>query len=161
MDETLITMFTERAEAQDAEVLRVNSGDLSAAIENIVRESGLATFSISEGLAHRIKEALSGEGLAEASQPTDIAVTGAAWAVAETGSLLIRGSRRGFMTSEMHVAVVDASSILRDLDDIPFGMEAEPFLTIITGPSRTADIERVLVLGAHGPRRLVVLIVTE
>jgi len=32
---------------------------------------------------------------------------------------------------------------------------------MITGPSRTADIEKILILGAHGPKRLVVLIVME
>jgi L-lactate dehydrogenase complex protein LldG len=33
-----------------------------------------------------------------------------------------------------------------------------PFLALVTGPSRTADIERVLTIGVHGPRRLIIVI---
>jgi L-lactate utilization protein LutC len=158
MDEALIKQFMERAAEHDAEVLLVESGGVPGAIEDIARDSGMKTFSVSKGLEPAVGEALQNSGLAEAEPPADIAVTGASWAVAETGSLLIKGPRRRFITSEVHVAVVDGSSVLKNLDDIPFGLEAAPYLTLVTGPSRTADIERVLVLGAHGPRRLVVLI---
>jgi L-lactate dehydrogenase complex protein LldG len=161
MDESLIKKFIDRAGEQNAEVSTVDSGSVAAAVGKIARESGLKTFSVSEGLSQSVKDALKDAGLADSEPPAGIAVTGAAWAVAETGTLVIRGSRRQFITSELHVAVVEGSRLLKNLDDMPFSGETLPFLTLVTGPSRTADIERVLVLGAHGPRRLVVLIIRE
>jgi len=158
MDETLINKFMERATEQDAEVLLVKAGTAAEAIGKLALDSGLKTFSVSEGMPPSVSEALKAAGLSEAEPPADIAVTGASWAVAETGTLVIEGQRRRFITAEVHVVIIDGSKMLEDLADIPFGEEGAPFLTLVTGPSRTADIERVLVLGAHGPRRLVVLI---
>jgi L-lactate dehydrogenase complex protein LldG len=161
MDESLIKKFIDRATEQNAEVLTVDSGLVAATVGKVARESGLRTFSVSEGLSQSVKDALKDAGLSDSEPPADIAVTGAAWAVAETGTLVVRGSRRRFITSEVHVAVVEGSRMLANLEDIPFFGENSPFLTLVTGPSRTADIERILVLGAHGPRRLVVLVIRE
>jgi L-lactate dehydrogenase complex protein LldG len=163
MDESLIKKFMERAGEQNAEVLTVDSGSVAATVGEIARESGLKTFSVSEGLSQSqsVRDALKDAGLAECEPPAEVAVTGASWAVAETGTLVIRGSRRRFITSEIHVAVVEGSRLLKNLEDIQFSGETSPFLTLVSGPSRTADIERVLVLGAHGPRRLVVLVIRE
>jgi L-lactate utilization protein LutC len=161
MDEALIRKFIERAVEQNAEVLTVDSGSSAAAVGEIARKSGLKTFSVSEGLSQSVKDALKDAGLANSEPPAGIAVTDASWAVAETGTIVVMGSRRRFITSEVHVAILDGSKLLNNLEDIPLGQETDPFLTLVTGPSRTADIERVLVLGAHGPRRLVVLVVRE
>jgi L-lactate utilization protein LutC len=161
MDEALIRKFIERAGEQNAEVLTVDSGSAAAAVGEIARKSGLKTFSVSEGLSQSVKDALKDAGLANSEPPAGIAVTDASWAVAETGTIVVMGSRRRFITSEVHVAILDGSKLLNNLEDIPLGQETDPFLTLVTGPSRTADIERVLVLGAHGPRRLVVLVVRE
>jgi L-lactate utilization protein LutC len=141
--------------------LTVDSGSSAAAVGEIARKSGLKTFSVSEGLSQSVKDALKDAGLANSEPPAGIAVTDASWAVAETGTIVVMGSRRRFITSEVHVAILDGSKLLNNLEDIPLGQETDPFLTLVTGPSRTADIERVLVLGAHGPRRLVVLVVRE
>ncbi len=161
MDESLINKFIDRATEQNTEVLTVESHAIAAAVGKVAKESGLKTFSVSDGLPQLVKDALIDAGLADSEPPADIAVTDAAWAVAETGTLVIRGSRRQFITSEVHVAVVEGSRLLANLEDISFSGETAPFLTLVTGPSRTADIERTLVLGAHGPRRLVVLVVRE
>jgi L-lactate dehydrogenase complex protein LldG len=40
-----------------------------------------------------------------------------------------------------------------------YGKNLPSFMSFITGPSRTGDIERILVLGAHGPKRLTVLLI--
>lgn len=58
----------------------------------------------------------------------------------------------------LHVALLDTGRIVPDLTTA-FGLidpVASPYLAFITGPSRTADIERVLTIGVHGPARLVV-----
>ncbi|MEP7281622.1 MAG: LUD domain-containing protein [Rubrivivax sp.] len=64
---------------------------------------------------------------------------------------------------ENHVVVVHASQVLRHLEDVwalwrASGQPMPRTLNIISGPSRTADIEQTIQLGAHGPRRLHVLL---
>jgi L-lactate dehydrogenase complex protein LldG len=158
MDENLISKFIERAQEQHAEVLTVESGLIADAIKKIALESGARTFSLSDDLQFPITDTLKEVGLQECPPPADVAVTGASWAVAETGTIVIEASRRLFITSGTHIAVVSATKLLSSLDDLPLIDGLTPPFTLVTGPSRTADIERVLVLGAHGPRRLVVVL---
>jgi len=86
--------------------------------------------------------------------------------ILETGSVVLSGlrlgSRRAVYLAETHLALVDEDSVFETLGDflaVPtpgWHERSGPAMTIITGPSRTADIEKTLVMGAHGPRRLIV-----
>ena len=98
----------------------------------------------------------------------DIGVTEAEALVGRTGSVVITASRNGgrrlSVLPEEHIVVATSSQLVPSLEDalMPVAGRAEwSSLSIITGPSRTADIEKILVLGAHGPKRLVVFIVDE
>jgi len=85
--------------------------------------------------------------------------------IAETGTLALSarhpGARRGAFLAETHFALCAEECVVPRLADLlarlagDFRGRAGHSLTLITGPSRTADIEKTLVLGAHGPRRLV------
>jgi L-lactate dehydrogenase complex protein LldG len=92
------------------------------------------------------------------------------WGIAETATLVLDSTsedvRVATMLSETHVAVLPASRIRAD------AMEMEPelteimrtaprYLAFISGASRTADIERVLTIGVHGPQELHLLILYE
>jgi L-lactate dehydrogenase complex protein LldG len=97
------------------------------------------------------------------------AITGCDALVAQTGSILVSsGSAGGRALSVLpphHVVVAQRSQMVPDLAAALAGARKRyapdwpSFLSFITGPSRTGDIERILVLGAHGPKRLTVLIV--
>lgn len=92
-----------------------------------------------------------------------VSVTDAMCAIAETGTIVIASSARVSSTHmflpENHVVVLDAGQIVRHLDDaLQIGSqsilrEARGF-HMITGPSKTADVEQTIQYGAHGPRRL-------
>jgi L-lactate dehydrogenase complex protein LldG len=100
----------------------------------------------------------------------DVGVTFADYAVANTGTLaLVSGGERHRLASllpPVHVCLLDPSLILPDLGallrrvaelrhargDLPHA------LTLISGPSRTADIEHTVTTGVHGPRELHVLL---
>ena len=95
----------------------------------------------------------------------DLGVTGVDYAIAETGTVVVlprRGvSRLTSLLPPVHVALVKPSQTLESLDDLYFlrrlaylrdGADAGSYMNFITGPSRTADIEQTLVIGAHGPR---------
>ena len=88
----------------------------------------------------------------------DAAVTDVYAAVAETGSLVVRASPhhgRGLpLVPPIHVAVLEPKNFIPDLVDVFQKMAADGVTSstsIITGPSRTADIEMSLVVGVHGP----------
>lgn len=87
--------------------------------------------------------------------------------VAQTGSVIVSaacGGRGASIVAPVHIAVASASQLVPTLDDAfarirERGMAAQnSYVCLITGSSRTADIEKILVMGAHGPRRLVVIL---
>ncbi len=92
--------------------------------------------------------------------------------IAESGTLILSarhaGARRAAFLAETHFALAAEERLYESLADYLAAIGAAPAadpsawraraghaLTLITGPSRTADIEKTLVLGAHGPRRLI------
>ena len=92
------------------------------------------------------------------------------WGVAETATLVLDSTsedvRIATMLSETHVAVLPRSRIKSDAmeleSELSESMKSAPrYLAFISGASRTADIERVLTIGVHGPQELHLLILDE
>jgi L-lactate dehydrogenase complex protein LldG len=89
------------------------------------------------------------------------------WGVADTGTLAQDATavdeRLVSTLPPIHVAFLSTASIVPDLPALfeKAGPGRCGYLALITGPSRTADIERVLTIGAHGPERLIILCVDE
>jgi L-lactate dehydrogenase complex protein LldG len=108
---------------------------------------------------------------ARAAQGDDlVGITGAFCAIAETGTLmLLSGPRTPGATSllpETHIAVVRTGRIVRSMEDAWGLLRSEHpamprSVNFISGPSRTADIEQTLVLGAHGPYRVHIVLVSS
>jgi L-lactate dehydrogenase complex protein LldG len=114
--------------------------------------------------------------LTVATGPSDgndlVAVSHAFGAAAETGTLMLASGPDNPTTlnflPDTHVVVVDARDIAGDYETLwqrlreRYGEGSMPrVVNWITGPSRSADIEQTLILGAHGPRRLHVIVVGE
>jgi len=89
------------------------------------------------------------------------------FAVAETGSVAValpRAERGAALLSERLWLLVPASELVATLDQALVRIDAlvrggRAYVTLMTGPSRTADIERALTVGVHGPRELHVVLV--
>ncbi len=105
---------------------------------------------------------------------SDIGITGADYAVAETGSVIVlprRGlSRLVSVLPPVHIAVVRREDVIGTLDDLFIlrrleyhsnGGDMGSYLNFITGPSRTADIEQTIVVGVHGPREAHLILLDE
>jgi L-lactate dehydrogenase complex protein LldG len=96
-----------------------------------------------------------------------VGVTGAFCAIAETGTLMmLSGAGTPASTSllpETHVAVLDPRRIVATMEDAWDLMRKEVkqpprAVNFISGPSRTADIEQTVTLGAHGPYRVLIIL---
>jgi L-lactate dehydrogenase complex protein LldG len=89
------------------------------------------------------------------------------WALADTGTLVqdaaVVEERLVSTLPDIHIAIVPTSGILPDMPALLERLRPEQsnYIAFITGPSRTADIERVLTIGVHGPERLVIVFVDE
>jgi len=96
-------------------------------------------------------------------------ITAVDFLVARTGSIVLStataGGRRLSVLPPFHIAIATAAQLVVSLDDALKAYhergesKRSSYATIITGPSRTSDIEKILVLGAHGPKRLAVIVV--
>jgi len=102
----------------------------------------------------------------------DIGVTGVDYAIAETGTCVVSASnevgRLVSLAPPMYVAVVGKGQVLSSLDEL-FTLQKKDFVdgnansytSLISGPSRSADIEYTLVTGVHGPGEVHLLLVEE
>lgn len=105
--------------------------------------------------------------LREACASAAVGITSADYALADTGSLAVLSSpaeaRMISLLPPAHIAVVPADRILSGLDELfsvlpnPAGVTSA--MVLITGPSRTGDIEQILVRGVHGPGEITVIVV--
>lgn len=100
------------------------------------------------------------EALLEPYRQIGAGIVRAAWGVAEAGSVVIERDRDHLpsLLPEVTVILLDAANLVVGLENLPVADAQARARIIITGPSRTADIEKRLVLGAHGPRRVVVVL---
>ncbi len=95
-------------------------------------------------------------------------VTSACFAIADTGSLVLESTaedvRLASSLPPQHFVLLDRSKIVVDglaaVEPLRRMHQQQPrnYIAYITGPSRTADIERVLTIGVHGPRQLTILL---
>jgi len=100
-----------------------------------------------------------------------VGLTAADYAIAETGTIVLSSDEQNALLVSLlppvHIAMVRASQIAASLDEVitRIGEErigrpdASRSVTLITGPSRTSDVELVLSIGVHGPKELHVIIV--
>ena len=101
-------------------------------------------------------------------EQAEVGITSCEALVARNGSVLISNAnaagRRLSIYPHVHIVIANTSQIVLDLKDgfrllqTKYDDELPSMISNITGPSRTADIEKTLVLGAHGPKELIVML---
>jgi L-lactate utilization protein LutC len=127
--------------------------------------SGVPVFPPVTDLEARFREELTAlRGEIFESLPDGWSVTGCDCLVAQTGSIFVStrsaAGRAASVLPAMHLVVARRDQLVPDLPAAfallrqRYGDHWPSQLSLITGPSRTADIEKILVLGAHGPKRL-------
>ena len=90
-------------------------------------------------------------------------ITRALGAIAETGTIILSdsttSSRLGALAPWVHIALVRRDTIFLDLPAAVSAMPADPNIVWVTGPSKTADVEGILIEGVHGPGIQIALLV--
>ena len=100
-----------------------------------------------------------------------VAMTRCEFLVARLGSIMVStgqvAGRQIFVNPEIHIVLAYSSQLVGDLKDALLKLKKKydpkipSMVTLITGPSRTADIEKTLVMGAHGPKELYVFLLED
>ena len=136
--------------------------------ERVGAHAGALTDAACQALALPVCRTDQSYSITELEQ-CDVGLTECDALVAQTGSVLVTsrsaGGRALSVLPPHHVVLARREQLVADLSDAfallqeKYGANYPSFISFITGPSRTGDIERVLVVGAHGPKKLTIICV--
>lgn len=166
--ESLVLEFTREIEKVNGSVTHSSPGELSRKVIELLKTRQIDQIHLEPGILNERELQEAGIIINHPPDPTiRLGVTKAICGLADTGSILVAdGEGRPLHASllpEIHVAVLAVPNILPSLADamkLPVVREARASV-VITGPSRTADIEMSLTIGMHGPAELHVFLVHD
>jgi L-lactate dehydrogenase complex protein LldG len=175
--EDLVAHFLRRARDMGSTVERCDRAEIPRRVEAYIDGLGVPRASAAAAKAGVCWPELAtldwgGAGLRIEARPATgddrLAVTGVFCAIAETGTMMILSGAEtptaSILLPETHVAVVPAQRIVAGMEDAFALLRRERAtlpraVNLVSGPSRTGDIEQTIVLGAHGPYRVHILVV--
>ncbi|POX41187.1 lactate utilization protein B/C [Streptomyces sp. Ru73] len=168
-----IALLTDRLVDYKAEVHTCPAAGTAEAIATVLRDHGARRIGVPPGLDPSWLTAYDGEVRHDSADvpaaeldALDGVVTASAVTCAETGTIFLdaapdQGRRALTLVPDLHVCVVDASTIEPGVPETVARLTPTRPTTLISGPSATSDIELERVEGVHGPRTLIVLIRTD
>lgn len=171
----LLDLFADQAAAVDATVARVSALDeVPAAVADYLRSENLPT-SLKMAPDPKLdacswdKAPMLEIAYGKAEPEDQVTVTGAFAGIAESGTLMLASGPESPTTlnflPDTHIVVLRASEMVGAYEEAWDRLRATGRMpravNFITGPSRSGDIEQTLHLGAHGPRRLHIILVEE
>lgn len=169
----LVTLFCEQVADYQATVQRVTADEVADTLAASARSAGALRLLTPEGLPQTwcsaldeqfdlVRTGLDIDGLDRVGG----VITTAAVGIASTGTIVLdhqdgQGRRADTLVPDLHLCVVRADQVVDDVPAAVARLDPVRPLTFISGPSATSDIELNRVEGVHGPRTLVVLVVTD
>lgn len=183
LGDDLVARFSKGAAAVGMQVHASTQRELGACLAALVSRIGtrlprrVAVSVADDSLTQEIRQGLHAAGCVscdwgqapglDAQFDADIGITDADAGLAETGTIIVRSdhsrSRGTFLVPPVHIAILRTSRILPDMLDFwgEFSGPMPTSMVFITGPSKTADIEGILITGVHGPGAVHVVLVSE
>ena len=172
-----VVLFCQWAEANNATVARVAAPEVPAEIagylarNNLPAAAAMAPSPLLDGYDWTSQRML-GLRRGRAAASDQVSITGAFAAIAETGTLVTASGPDHPVSLNLlpdtHVVVLREADIVAGYEEVwerlrvRYGKNTMPrTVNTITGPSRTGDIEQTIELGAHGPRRMHIVVVRE
>ena len=170
----VLDLFAERLALQHVGLRRVAADGVAAAVAGICAERGVRRLGVPPGLPGAWRpdgvDVVEDHDLAPARlDALDAALVGCTLAIAETGSLVLAagaadGRRALSLVPDVLICVVGEDQVVPDLmtamPRVAAAVRGGRPVVFVSGPSATSDIELQRVEGVHGPRRLVVLLVS-
>ncbi|MFE4798734.1 lactate utilization protein C [Streptomyces sp. NPDC056708] len=172
-DDERLALFTDRLVDYKAHVHTCTADRTAPVVAEVLRERGAQRIGVPAGLDAAWLDAYDGEVQQDSADipaprldALDGVVTASAVSCAETGTIFLDGSpdqgRRALsLVPDLHVCVVDLSTVEAGVPEAVARLVPERPTTLISGPSATSDIELERVEGVHGPRTLAVVIRTD
>ncbi|WJF89513.1 lactate utilization protein C [Paraburkholderia bonniea] len=171
LPDDLLERFCDEAQKMSTTIAAVDTlGEAPAAIQHYLVQAGLPTRAIAWQTLMDLPWHEAGLSV-EFRPPEDgdlVGITGCFCATAETGTLVLLSGPQTWASAallpETHLALVPASRIVAGHEEAFSLIRAEQgdlprAVNFVSGPSRTGDIEQTIVLGAHGPYRVHVIVV--
>lgn len=164
----LVERFSEELTALGGKVYRVSQAELNNRLVDFLKERNIEAVLMWDQVKGVDEVHLTEAGL-RAVRSVDpslkAGITGVASAIAETGTLVVPSGKGQMLSAsllpEIHIAIVQSSQIVLSLEE---GLRCDEVraaasVALVSGPSRTADIEMTLTIGVHGPGELHVFLV--
>jgi L-lactate dehydrogenase complex protein LldG len=151
-------------------VFCINAQELAFQLSSLIKKQDWKkVYCVEEKLLAPIAGQLSDRLVQTDLAGCDVSITGCECLVARTGSIVLSaGQKSGRTTSvyaPIHICIATTKQLMYDVKDAlqlvkeKYGNNLPSLITFATGPSRTADIEKTLVVGVHGPKEVYVFLV--
>lgn len=153
-------------------VFCINAQELAFQLSSLIKKQDWKkVYCLEENLlgalAGQLSDRLTQTDLADC----DVSITGCEYLVARTGSMVMSAAQKSGRTTSVyapiHICIATTKQLVYDIKDAlqlvkdKYGNNIPSLITFATGPSRTADIEKTLVVGVHGPKEVYVFLVEE
>ena len=137
--------------------------------ELVARMKWTQVFCRESALQTLLQEPLKGLMISDELPEADVSITGCEALIARTGSLMMSSAQESGRTvsvyAPVHICIAWSNQLVYDIREAlekmleKYKNNIPSFITLATGPSRTADIEKTLVVGVHGPKEVYVFLI--
>lgn len=170
MQEMAVEFAEQFSKLQGRFVFCINEQELAFQLNSLIRKQDWTKIYCLEdrlisSVASQIDERLTKTGL----DSCEVAITSCEYLVARTGSIVLsaaqQSGRNTSVYAPIHICIATTSQLVYDIKDAlngvkeKYGDKLPSLITFATGPSRTADIEKTLVVGVHGPKEVYLFLV--
>lgn len=162
-EDDAIIFAEEFTKLQGKFVYCVNEQELFAQLATLIQQQGFTKIYCRETTLLPMLEKLSIQPFEDLAN-CEVSITGCEYLVARTGSMVLSAAQQQGRTSSVyapiHICIAYNSQLVFDIKDALVFLKEKykdafpSFVTFATGPSRTADIEKTLVTGVHGPKEV-------
>jgi L-lactate dehydrogenase complex protein LldG len=150
----------------------LNYEELVNRLETIIRQQQWKDiYCAEEGLKYLLQSKGFNHFTPKSLADSDAALTTCEVMIARTGTIVLSSAqpegRTASVYSPIHICIAESSQIVYDVDDAiqflkeKYGIHIPSMISFATGPSRTADIEKTLVVGVHGPKEVYCLLADQ
>jgi L-lactate dehydrogenase complex protein LldG len=150
----------------------INEQELAFQLNSLVRKQDWTkVFCIEDKLVNSFAVQIEDRIIRSGLESCDVAITGCEFLVARTGTIVLSSAqvsgRNTSVYAPIHICIATTSQLVYDIKDAlqgvkeKYGNKLPSLISFATGPSRTADIEKTLVVGVHGPKEVYLFLVED